>query len=88
MDQLISCQDIYHIYKHLLSIIIHLKFQDKDGCSRKGSREFLVKFQIVRKRYRCDMDHRGVPYKIFLDGGGGVVASHFVSFLSLAYGKP
>jgi len=41
MDQSISCQDIYCIYKHPLSILIHQKFQDKDGCSKNGSRQFV-----------------------------------------------
>jgi len=46
MDQPISCQDVYHIYKHPLSILIHLKFQDKDGCSKNGSREFLFNLRV------------------------------------------
>jgi len=46
MDLSISCQDIYYIYKHPLSILIHLKFQDKDGCSKYGSREFLFNLKL------------------------------------------
>jgi len=67
MDQSISCQYIYHIYKHPLSIIIHLKFQDKDGCSRNGSRELLFRLKLkdrgnVDKLLRYSiLDLRGVP---------------------------
>jgi len=50
MDQPISCQDIYNIYKHPLSIIIHLKFQDKDGCSKNGSRELLFNLRLKNGR--------------------------------------
>jgi len=46
MDQSISCQDINYIYKHPLSILIHLKYQDKDGCSKNGSRELLFRLKI------------------------------------------
>jgi len=46
MDQPISCEDIIHIYKHPLSILIHLKFQDKDGCSKNGSRELLFSLKV------------------------------------------
>jgi len=46
MDQLISCKQIYCIYKHPLSILIHLKFQDKVGCSKNGSRELLFNLII------------------------------------------
>jgi len=46
MDQPISCQDIYCIYKHPLSILIHLKFQDKDGCSKNGSRELMFELEV------------------------------------------
>jgi len=46
MDLSISCQDIHHIYKHPLSILIHLKFQDKDGCSKNGSRELLFNLRL------------------------------------------
>ena len=46
MGQPISCQDIYHIYKHPLSILIHQKFQDKDGCSKNGSKELLFKLKL------------------------------------------
>jgi len=67
MDQPISCQDISHIYKHPLSILIHLKFQDKDGCSRNGSRELLFHLKLKDGRdidrlleYSL-MDSRGVP---------------------------
>jgi len=67
MEQPILCQDISHVYKHPLSILIHLKFQDKDGCSKNGSRELLFN---LRLEYRGDidrflrsriMDSRGVP---------------------------
>jgi len=46
MDQPISCQDISYIYKHPLSILIHLKYQDKDGCSKNGSRELLLSLKV------------------------------------------
>jgi len=67
MHQSISCQAIYHIYKHPLSILIHLKFQDKDGCSKNGSRELLLNLKL--KYGGCikgllkyfTMDLRGVP---------------------------
>jgi len=65
MDQPISCQDIYHIYKHPLSILIHQKFQDKDGCSKNGSREFLFLIGILKKEdttsIKTSLDSRGVP---------------------------
>ena len=62
MDQPISCQDIYYIYKHPLSILIHLKFQDKDGCSKNGSREFLTKTELSIGHYieQPKFDSRGV----------------------------
>jgi len=69
MDLSISCQDIYCIYKHPLSILIHLKFQDKDGCSRNGSREFLFELKMVSdshdywkgiKSYSIKVDYRRV----------------------------
>jgi len=67
MNQPISCQDICHIYKHPLSILIHLKFQDKDGCSRNGSREFLLEITdsnnpSFRLLDGFDKDFRGVVY--------------------------
>jgi len=67
MDQPISCQDIYHVYKHPLSILIHLKFQDKDGCSKNGSRELLFNLRlkdgdnIDRFLRSCILDSRRVP---------------------------
>jgi len=67
MDQSISCEDIYHIYKHPLSILIHLKFQDKDGCSRNGSRELLFNLKLEDGDNIEDllksaiMDSRGIP---------------------------
>jgi len=74
MDQQISCQDIYCIYKHPLSILIHLKFQDKDGCSRNGSRELLFNL-ILKNRGNIDkflryatMDSRGVPLDLGNNG--------------------
>jgi len=54
MDQTISCQDIYFIYKHPLSILIHLKYQDKDGCSKNGSRKLLFNLKIANGGY---IDH-------------------------------
>jgi len=77
MDQPISCQDICHIYKHPLSILIHLKFQDKDGCSRNGSRELLfeitelerdptIKSPLHLDHFRYKSDMRGVAYMIYL----------------------
>jgi len=72
MDQPISCQDIYHIYKHLLSILIHLKYQDKDGCSRNGSRELL--FSLRLKEWKIEgllrysiLDLRGIPIDLVYD---------------------
>jgi len=67
MDQSISCQDIYSIYHHPLSILIHLKFQDKDGCSRNGSRELLFNLKLknggdIDKFLKSTiLDLRGVP---------------------------
>ena len=72
MDQPISCQDINHIYKHPLSILIHLKYQDKDGCSKNGSRELLFNLKVENGRdiARWDIDRllnssifdlRGIP---------------------------
>jgi len=46
MDQPISYNYVHHIYKHPLSILIHIKFQDKDGCSKNGSREFLFELEV------------------------------------------
>ena len=46
MDQPISCDYVHFIYKHPLSILIHLKYQDKDGCSKNGSREFLFELTL------------------------------------------
>jgi len=73
MDQSISCQDIYHIYKHPLSILFHLKFQDKDGCSRNGSRELLFSLK-VENGGNIDgllnstiLDSRGVPIDLGYD---------------------
>jgi len=70
MDQPILCQDIYFIYKHPLSILIHLKYQDKDGCSRNGSRELLFNLKIHDGINIMDMikysmmDSREVPIDI------------------------
>ena len=70
MDQSISCQDVYHIYKHPLSILIHLKFQDKDGCSKNGSRELLINLKLEDGGDNdgllnsAIMDSRGVPIDI------------------------
>jgi len=67
MDQPISCQDIYCIYKHPLSILIHKKFQDKDGCSKNGSRELFINLKledggnIDRLLKSSIMDSRGIP---------------------------
>jgi len=67
MDQSISCKQIYCIYKHPLSILIHLKFQDKDGCSKNGSRELLFNLKIkdggnIDRLLVCTiMDSRGLP---------------------------
>ena len=82
MDLPISCQDICHIYKHPLSILIHLKFQDKDGCSKNGSREFLKNVSLLGEAIDpitnphiigtnsqlAHFDHRGVAYKLILRG--------------------
>jgi len=78
MDLPISCQDIHYIYKHPLSILIHQKFQDKDGCSRNGSKELLDKINEIigdnkgyfpHKSYKR-IDHRGVctAFYIHMDG--------------------
>ena len=69
MDQPISCKDIHHIYKHPLSILIHLKYQDKDGCSKNGSREFLFSITLdgsnIEGLLRCSiLDSRRVPIDI------------------------
>jgi len=75
MDQSISCQDICHIYKHPLSILIHLKFQDKDGCSKNGSRELLFNLRLKNGGDIEDllnsstMDLRGIP----IDLGGNSI---------------
>ena len=69
MDQPISCQDINHIYKHPLSILIHLKYQDKDGCSRNGSREFLFSLKLEdggEVEYSI-IDLRGIPIDLVYD---------------------
>ena len=73
MDQPISCQDICHIYKHPLSILIHLKYQDKDGCSKNGSRELLFNLRLKKRdgfdrflRYYT-LDTRGVPLELEYD---------------------
>jgi len=74
MDQPILCQDIHHIYKHPLSILIHLKFQDKDGCSRNGSRELLFRLRLKDGRNiegllkYSTMDSRGVPIRLRNNG--------------------
>ena len=71
MDQSISCQDINYIYKHPLSILIHLKFQDKDGCSKNGSREFFYQTAIA-----CTMEWHFSKYstipQIMWKGSGEV----------------
>jgi len=73
MDQRISCQDINNIYKHPLSILIHLKYQDKDGCSRNGSRELLLNLRskdginIDRLLKYATLDLRGVPIDLGYD---------------------
>jgi len=70
MAQPISCQDIYHIYKHPLSILIHLKYQDKDGCSNNGSRELLFSLKLedginIKDMIKYSMmDSREVPIDI------------------------
>jgi len=78
MDQSISCQEISHIYKHPLSILIHLKYQDKDGVSRNGSREFLYEtgYCIGKRSFyeqvtggNIFIDHRGVLFNINFSGG-------------------
>jgi len=67
MDLSISCQDIYCVYKHPLSILIHLKFQDKDGCSKNGSRELLFNLKLENGGNiegllnSSIMDLRGIP---------------------------
>jgi len=67
MDQSISFKQIYCIYKHPLSIPIHLKYQDKDGCSKNGSREFLFNLKLNDGVYIEEflkssiLDSRGVP---------------------------
>ena len=70
MDLPISCQDVYCIYKHALSILIHLKFQDKDGCSKNGYRELLFNLRLengsnfdklLRSSY---FDSRGIPLNL------------------------
>jgi len=67
MDQSIICQDICYIYKHPLSILIHLKFQDKDGCSKNGSRELLFNLKLKYGGYiggllnSSTKDLRGIP---------------------------
>ena len=82
MDQSIICQNIYSIYHHPLSILIHLKFQDKDGCSKNGSREFLKNVSLLGEAIDpitnphvigtnsqlAHFDHRGVAYKLILKG--------------------
>ena len=67
MEQLISCQDIHYIYKHPLSILIHQKFQDKDGCSKNGSRELLSNLKLenggnIESLLNSSiLDSRGIP---------------------------
>jgi len=67
MDESISCQDIHHVYKHPLSNLIHIKFQDKDGCSKNGSRELLFHLRSEDGGDNDDilkssiMDSRGIP---------------------------
>jgi len=67
MEQSVSCQDVHYTYKHPLSILIHLKFQDKDGCSKSGSRELLLNLNIKNGGNIEDLlnssilDLRGVP---------------------------
>jgi len=66
MDQLVTVDEFYHVYKHPLSIFIHLKYQDKDGCSRNGSNAFLKELGYVNMRgyayhvFDYRFDHRGV----------------------------
>jgi len=73
MDQSISCQDINNIYKHPLSILIHQKFQDKDGCSKNGSRELLINLGLIAgdniKNFLLFiiMDSRGLPIDLGYD---------------------
>jgi len=63
--------DLRHVIIHPLSILIHLQFQDKDGCSRNGSREFLFDSHIVENERELQkglinqliiVDYRGVPF--------------------------
>ena len=75
MDQPISCQDIYHIYKHPLSILIHLKFQDKDSVSLNGYREFLFSSCLISSeddlmemmKGTFLQDKRGCPIYVHID---------------------
>ena len=63
-------------YKHPLSILIHLKYQDKDDCSKNGSRELLFNLKlkdeddIDRLLKSSILDSRGVP----IDLGNGKVS--------------
>jgi len=68
----ITTQLLYNAIRHPLSIIIHIQYQDRGGCSRNGSREFLVlqlfdrvdslRYHLEKAMLFCD--YRGVPYYI------------------------
>ena len=70
MDQPILCQDLIHVIKHPLSILIHSQFQDKDGCSRNGSLKVMLNFNLFScwnnmtskstSPWGVKLDHRGV----------------------------
>jgi len=74
----ITSLELKHVIKHPLSILIQERFQDKDGCSRNGSRELVYLLYLAREpeiieedwlkeALRDDFvltDYRGIAYFI------------------------
>jgi len=55
---------IYCVYKHPLSILIHLKYQDKDGCLKNGSKELLLKIKMLDRNMFNQID--SVKYLVYM----------------------
>ena len=57
------------------SVLILMKYEDKNGCSKNGYREFLFEYGIVESREDIEtkilycmifFDYKGVPYYIYV----------------------
>ena len=73
MDQSSTTQDLHHVIHHPLSRLILHQYEDKDGCSKNGSRELLIdcgfikKYQIDRSLEEIILDSRGIPLNTVLN---------------------